>query len=268
MPHLIIFDLDGTLAESKQPLAPEMALLLEKLISRTKVAVISGGALPQFLEQVVARLAHDAHLENLYLLPTSGGALYAYQDDEWKKIYEERLTQSEVRKIEEAMEYAARQTGLVDLSAPAFGPRIESRGSEVTFSALGQHAPIDLKKAWDPDKSKRRALQHALALRLPEFSVGMGGATSVDVTAKGIDKAYGIRKLCAYTRVPERDALYVGDELVAGGNDEAAFLTDVATKPVADPAETRNLITLLLAPTAPKRKLKVGTPKKRKTVKV
>ncbi len=76
MNPLVIFDLDGTLAESKQPLTKEMALLLANLLSSTKVAIVSGGALPQFLTQIVAQLPLDANLPNLYLLPTSGAALY------------------------------------------------------------------------------------------------------------------------------------------------------------------------------------------------
>ena len=60
MTKLVIFDLDGTLAESKQPITSEMAHLLARLLEHKKVAVISGGALPQFLSQIVAQLPRDA----------------------------------------------------------------------------------------------------------------------------------------------------------------------------------------------------------------
>ena len=105
---LIIFDLDGTLAESKQPLTGEMATLFAKLLAVTKVGVASGGALPQFIKQIVDRLPRHTNLANLYLLPTSGAALYEFdpstsfnssQDKSlrtsWNKIYEERLTEKE-----------------------------------------------------------------------------------------------------------------------------------------------------------------------------
>ena len=48
MKTLIVFDLDGTLAESKSPLDAEMAVLIGRLLEVVKVAVISGGAWPQF----------------------------------------------------------------------------------------------------------------------------------------------------------------------------------------------------------------------------
>ena len=56
MYKLILFDLDGTLAESKQPITTEMAALLAQILAATRVAIISGGALPQFLSQAIAEL--------------------------------------------------------------------------------------------------------------------------------------------------------------------------------------------------------------------
>ncbi len=255
IPSLIFFDLDGTLAESKQPISPEMAVRLCRLLEHTRVAIISGGALSQFLKQVVSLLPVDTNLAHLYLLPTSGAALYEFQGDalstplgeSWKKIYEERLSEKDKDVIEEALHAAAEETGLIDFSQPVWGERIEYRGGQVTLSALGQQAPIAEKKKWDPDHAKRHALQESIARRLPKFSVGIGGATSIDVTKRGVDKAYGLRKLCERLGIPESDALYVGDELESGGNDEAVYKTDVPTRAVRNPAETARLIESLLA---------------------
>jgi len=250
MTKLIVFDLDGTLAESKQPLTGDMAALVTKLLVVTKVAVISGGALPQFLKQVVAQLPNGANLANLYLLPTSGAALYEFNPSAslatnvtaWEKIYEERLSEKEADTIAAAMRTAAAATGLIDFSEPAWGERIEYRGSQVTLSALGQEAPLAEKMAWDPDHSKRFALREAIAKRLPEFLVCMGGKTSIDVTTHGVDKAYGVRQLCKRLGISESEALYIGDELESGGNDEAVYKTTAQTKSVKNPAETAQFI--------------------------
>ena len=255
MPKIIFFDLDGTLAVSKAALTAEMAGLVAELLERTKVAVVSGGALPQFLEQVVEQLPLDANYLHLYLLPTSGAALYEYRGgatapnrpEAWHKIYERHLSQQEAEEIGRAMCAAAAETGLIDFNATSYGERIEYRGGQVSLSALGQHASVSLKKAWDPDKSKRRALQAAIAKRLPAYHVGMGGMTTIDVNKKGIDKGYGIHQLCERLHIKESDALYVGDQLVAGGNDEAAFDTDIKTRAVDSLEDTVALIHDLLA---------------------
>ena len=252
---LIIFDLDGTLAESKQPLTSEMAAIVAKLLTHTKVAVASGGALPQFIKQVVDRLPSDANLANLYLLPTSGAALYEFHpstslgagNSNWNKIYEERLSEKEAHTIETAMREASAETGLIDFLEPAYGERIEYRGGQVTLSALGQEAPLAEKKMWDPEHIKRHLLQANISARLPEFSVGIGGSTSIDVSKSNIDKAYGVRQLCNRLDIDESDVLYIGDELEAGGNDEAVYKTNAETKSVTGPTETAQFIENLLS---------------------
>lgn len=246
VPPLVMFNLDGTLAQSKEPISGTMARLLTRLLDRTKVAVISGTGLPQFLNQVVARLPSEARLDQLYLLPSSGSSLYEYTDG-WHLVYEERLTQAEAAKIEEAIEQVAKETGLVDLRSPSYGPRIEYRSGQVTFGALGQNPPYEEKKAWDPDKTKRRALCDALIAKLPDFSIGMGGLTSIDITRQGVDKGYGIRKLCSYLGVAESDALYVGNEFERGGNDESVGETGVKTRVVDTADETKELIASMLS---------------------
>lgn len=243
---LIVFDLDGTLARSKQPVAREMANLFTQLLTKTKIAVISGGAFPQFEKQVVAQLPKDAALENLFILPTSGSALYEFKKGNWEKVYEEHIPQNEVIRVEEVVRAVCEKTGLIDFSTEAFGPRIEYRGSQITLSALGQLAPLEAKEAWDPDKSKRRTLAEAIAERLPEFTVTMGGMTSIDITKKGIDKAYGVYQLANRLHIPESSMLYVGDQLVAGGNDEAVYTTEARVRAVQDPEETLLVIRALL----------------------
>ena len=246
MPKLIFFDLDGTLAPSKSELDEEMAELLRQLLRETKVCVVSGGSLKQFLEQVVDKLPSEATLSRLYLEPTSGAALYQWEHGEWHKVYEERLIPFQISEIEGAMKLAGNETGLINWEDKSYGDRIEARGGQVTLSALGQHALLPMKREWDPDKSKRIKLRDAIAKRRPAYEVHMGGLTSIDVNRAGIDKAYGIRQLCTWLHIAETDALYVGDQLVAGGNDEAAFKTHIQTKSVKDPEETAAFIRKLL----------------------
>jgi phosphomannomutase len=244
---LFIFDLDGTLAASKQPISHEMAALLTQLSEKSPIAIISGGALSQFLKQVVSQLPIEANLSRLYLLPTSGAALYTFENNTWKKIYEERLSEREKDSIEAAMHKAAEETSLINFSDKAWGERIEYRGGQVSLSALGQQAPVEAKRAWDPSRVKRRALQETVQKFLPKgLTAAMGGLTTIDVTRSGVDKAYGIHKLCERLHIQESDALYVGDELEAGGNDEAVYKTGVETRRVANPLESSRLIKTLI----------------------
>jgi phosphomannomutase len=140
---LIVYDLDGTLAESKSSLDTEMSALLHDLLGIVKVAVISGGDWPQFEKQLLSDLPHDDRLVNLSLLPTCGTKFYQYAG-EWKKIYEEDFTPVEKEKIVSSLTKALSAAGFK--VEKVWGEEIEDRGSQITFSALGQQAPLEEKE--------------------------------------------------------------------------------------------------------------------------
>jgi len=244
MKSLIVFDLDGTLAKSKSALDDKMAELLAALLRVVKVAIISGGDFPQFEKQVIDRLPPGSELGNLSLLPTSGTKLFRY-DGQWRAIYAEDLSEEEKRQIEDALEKAVAQANVQP--SRTWGERIEDRGTQITYSALGQQAPLEAKEAWDPDFSKRKAVQAILEGTLPNFSVRLGGTTSIDVTRPGIDKAYGIRKLRDVLHVSIEQMLYVGDAIFPGGNDYAALEAGVDCIAVRDPEDTKLVIETIVA---------------------
>jgi phosphomannomutase len=242
--RLIVFDLDGTLAESKASLDMEMANLLNLLLGMVKVSVISGGDWSQFEKQVLANLSHDERLKDLSLLPTCGTKFYQYESG-WKKLYSEDFTDEEKKKIVSSLEQA---TGSADLKPEqTWGDRTEDRGSQITFSGLGQKAPLEEKKKWDPDFSKRTKIKGFLDKLIPEFSVRLGGATSIDVTKPGIDKGYGIRKLRDILGVGIPEMIFVGDAVFPGGNDYPAKEAGALSIEVKDPHETKRVIEAIVA---------------------
>ncbi|RZM36760.1 MAG: HAD family hydrolase, partial [Sphingomonas sp.] len=180
MKQLVAFDLDGTLAESKQPLQEPMGEALADLLGVAHVAVISGGDWPQFQKQVASRLPARADLSKLWLMPTTGTKLYTYRDGAWNSVYAELFDDATKAKILKAFDESLEATGFTP--EQTWGERIEDRGSQITFSALGQEAPIKEKEHWDPKFEKRKVIQADLKQRLPGLSINMGGATSIDIT--------------------------------------------------------------------------------------
>jgi phosphomannomutase len=241
---LVVFDLDGTLAESKSALDAEMASLIDRLLRIVKVAVISGGNWPQFQKQVVSHLASDERLKNLSLLPTCGTQFYKYEKG-WERIYAEDLTSEQKEKITSSLKKAIERSNMK--AEKTWGDVIEDRGSQITFSALGQRAPLEEKNKWDPDFSKRKKMKAILDTLIPEFSVRLGGATSIDVTKPGIDKAYGIRKLRDILGIPIEEMIFIGDALFPGGNDYPAEQAGAVSIRVRDPEETKRVSETIIA---------------------
>jgi HAD superfamily hydrolase (TIGR01484 family) len=215
----VAFDLDDTLAPSKSPLDPRMAELLVRLLDVAEVCVISGGQFAQFQMQLIENLpATDATvLERLHLMPTCGTQYYRHVEGDWVQIYAQNLSDDEKQRALAAVESSARELGYWE--SETWGPILEDRGSQITFSALGQAAPVTAKVAWDPTGSKKNELRAAVQRQLPDLEVRSGGSTSVDITRQGIDKAYGMKRLAELTGVPLDDMLFVGDRLDENGND-------------------------------------------------
>ncbi|MDP9805638.1 HAD superfamily hydrolase (TIGR01484 family) [Trueperella bonasi] len=228
---LLAFDLDDTLAPSKSPLPARMAATLRDLLELHDVCVISGGNFEQFNRQLLGGLKATAEqLARLHLMPTCGTRYLRFNDGDWVPVYVRDLSEKERMEAQRILEEEAKRLGLWE-SKP-WGEIIEDRGSQITFSALGQQAPLEEKKAWDPTGSKKEALRAAAAERLPALEVRSGGSTSVDITRKGVDKSYGIAELAKHTGIDIADMLFIGDRLDPSGNDYPVKKLGIDTHPV------------------------------------
>lgn len=241
--RLIAFDLDDTLAESKLPISDEMADKLNRLLATHSVCIITGGNELQILEQVISRLDGE-NFHRLHLMPTCGTKYIRNLHGEWITLYSYELSAEESWSAVEVLEQSARELGYWEENP--HGAIIENRGSQITFSALGQQAPIELKKAWDPTGEKKKNLWALVATRLHDLEVRSGGSTSIDVTMRGVDKAFGIQKLIGLAGFSEHDILYVGDRLDKGGNDYPVKAMGIRCVSVKGPNDTLKVIDDLL----------------------
>lgn len=240
---LIAFDMDDTLAVTKSPIDDRMAALLPRLLEKYEVCVISGGKFEQFKKQLIDRLDVSGQLlRKLHIMPTCGTRYYRYDDikDEWVEVYAEDLTDAQKKQIIQVLSDGAKELGLWE--EHPYGEIVEDRGSQITFSALGQQAPAEEKYKWDPDGVKKHALRDYAALRLPDLEVRVGGTTSVDVTRIGIDKAYGMQKLIEVLDMGKEDILFIGDKLEEGGNDYPVKAMGIDTLQIGKWEETALVI--------------------------
>ncbi|MEV4668190.1 HAD-IIB family hydrolase [Microbacterium sp. LWO12-1.2] len=245
-PALVAFDLDDTLAPSKGAIDPRIATLLRALLRSVDVAIISGGNEAQFRTQVIAQLgdADAADLARLHLLPTCGTRYLRHDGVEFAPVYAHDLSDDQKAAALTALREEAQRLGLWE-SEP-WGEILEDRGSQITFSALGQRAPRDAKHDWDPSGAKRSSLRDAVAARLPGLEVRSGGSTSIDITQAGIDKAFGMRELAARTGIPLTSMLFYGDRLDEGGNDYPVLAIGVPSVAVEGWEDTADKLDALL----------------------
>jgi HAD superfamily hydrolase (TIGR01484 family) len=248
---VIVCDLDGTLAESKATIESSMVDSIISVLQTQYFAVISGGDWTQFEHQFLgAFMTHenvnDIRFDHLLIFPTSGAECRMYDVDTqtWKQVYDMLLSQSEKEKIMHAFDVVISELSekLQMNTGGEYGVLVEDRGEQITFSGCGQNAPLSVKSVWDPDQAKRNQIIDMLMQYIPEFDITMGGMTSIDVTQKGINKAYAIQKIKDILSVETRDIVFIGDALYPGGNDSIARTSGVECIQVSGPKETEEVL--------------------------
>lgn len=242
---LIGFDMDGTLAPSKGQMDSEMVELFKKLLWQYKVAIISGGDYSQFQKQVIPFLGTDEKiLSNLYVCPTCSTKMYLYQDGDWMKQYSLDFTDEEKTKILWVLNRAIDELWL--RPAQTWWELVEDRGTQITYSALGQKAPLDAKHVWDPDFKIRQKIRDHIKDELSEFNILIWGATSIDVTRLWVDKAYGVKKVAEVAGVSLDEVIFVWDAVFPGGNDFPPLEIGVTSKRVFTVEDTKRYIEMLI----------------------
>ena len=250
---LIVFDLDGTLTPSKSKMDAEMSELIKKLLTTKKVAVIGGGKLALFRHQFLNELKVPKKLlKNLSLFPTTATTFLRW-DNGWKKVYAHNLSHKEIENIMNAFKKVFKE---INYQPPkkTYGNTIENRGTQVTWSALGQDVVavlgekgVALKNKWrNANTPLKLKIARSLQKYLPDLEVHAAGHTSIDITKKGIDKSYGLGQIEKYLKVKIAKMLFVGDAIFPGGNDYAVTKTPVDYFQVNGPEETKKIIKQVL----------------------
>jgi hypothetical protein len=217
----LFFDMDGTLTPSRSKIDPKMKELLASLPAT--VAVISGSHNDQMDFQVdhfpVIRMGQNG---NHVIHPELG------------VLWFDTLTEDEK---EEIMEHANTIWAACDHNVPDENDIFEDRGSQISLSLYGHHADPALKKAFDGDFSKRKALLERFPFESDHIDVKLGGSTCLDYFRKGKHKGYNIARFIEYMGWDKNECIFFGDALFSGGNDETVIGV-IQTVNVKDPEDT------------------------------
>lgn len=240
---IIAFDVDGTVTASKSPITSEMAGLIKHILEEKIVVAISGGSFHQFQTQFLPPFkVFISGLSNLKILPTSGSQRYEYNETskDWERTDLEPLPldvkQKALKLLKEIID-----SGLYDIPTNPVGDIVEDRGTQITFSACGQQAPIEMKSAWDPTQEKRKKIKAVLEPELPGVSILINAYSSIDILPKGFNKAVGLHRFLNKMGLQKTDMIFLGDGLFPGGNDYSVYEAGIETIAVKGPEETAEI---------------------------
>jgi starch phosphorylase len=245
MYKIVAFDLDGTLALSKQPITDEMATLLHKLSMTAKVVVISGGSFIRFEDQLLRNLKPSA---DIILLPAEGSERFEYKNKKWQMTDKEPFSNELKEKVKQLLKKII-EDPQYEVPPYPVGEYVEDRDTEIAFSGLGQNAPLSDKEKWDPDKTRRLKIKNEIEKQIPEVMAAVAGTTSIDILPKGFDKAKGLGIYLQKTGMKPEDMIFIGDAIIPGGNDYSVFASGIKSIPVDGPDETMEVVNKMLQET-------------------
>lgn len=217
----LFFDLDGTLTPSRQSIKPAMADFLRKLDHT--IIIVSGSTNEQIRRQV-GPLSY-------FSLGQNGNQAV---DDKERPLWNNVLTSAEKAEVFAHVKIIKDN---ITHQIPDENDLLEDRGSQISFSIYGHHAPPEAKKACDGDFKKRRALLTNHPFVSARMEVQIGGSTCLDYFKKGSNKGSNVRRLIEMNGWKPEDCVYFGDALFPGGNDETVIGT-IDTIPVRDEDDT------------------------------
>ncbi len=220
--QLIALDMDGTLLNKEKKISPGCKEAIEKALAAGKQVVLSTGRCrPELTEyrELIPGLR--------YVNGTSGAMVYDFQEQ--KELYANRIEAEVVKELfalakkEEAMlhildEKSFEQTDqLAHLDRYGMGvyQEMHARTAEVHEDLYGFYTanPFPAEKVnlyHQSMESRARTKERIRALGLPVEMVDAECA-SLEITARGVDKGVGLKKLCEALGIPVNATIAVGD---------------------------------------------------------
>lgn len=244
-PKAALFDLDDTLALSFESPSPEMIGKLRELLDLIPVAIVTGRDFPWMARDFLGLFTTSPRVDRFYVLPEGAAQCLHWEDPAWKELYTNELTDAEKAFIEKTVLDCVKETGVLE-GLTVFGEQFRRKKAMIAFTSVGLDASREARYSWDPDNTRRTKLAQAIAAKLPEYDVVMGGVTTIDVTKKNVNKALGVRWLSERLHLEPNEMLFVGDSIYEGGNDFVVVPTGIQTRSTKGPQETLGIVNELL----------------------
>ena len=213
---VIALDLDGTLTQNRTPLSSEQREVLTALSKKYKLVMVGAGTARRIFDQL---LHFPVDILGNY------GMQYAEYNGKTGDIdvlfdvampVDKESVAARVRAFRE-------KHGFTDFK----GDSVELHPSGcVTIQLLGTKANIADKLAFDPDRSRRRAIYGEAKALFSEYSVFIGGLTSIDLVPSPYNKAYALDRYAREKGYAHDEIVYIGDDYGEGGNDEPVYKSD------------------------------------------
>lgn len=221
----LFFDMDDTVTLTRSPMEDDVYELYASLPH--DIIIVSGAHIGQIETQIRSL--------PFYRLGQNGNQAI---NPSKELLWEEKLSDLHAEKIQE---HIAAMRNLCEHTIANEDDLVEHRGAQISYSLIGHHEETSKKKAFDPNQEVRKTLLEKVPFTHNDIEVKIGGTTCFDYFEKGKNKGFNVRKLIEHMGWDPTEAVYFGDSLFPGGNDETVIGV-IDTKQVRDHRHTFDIL--------------------------
>jgi len=203
---VLVFDIDGTLTASRQPMTPELAAVLRPVAEGRPVYLVTGSDYSKVAEQVPGAVL--ARVAGVFTCVGNefwqGGGLVRSRRHEFPAAMV-----AEIEAMLMASDYGVRT-----------GRHVEERAGTLNVSVVGRNADLAQRAAYhahDIETGERGRLAARIEARFPAYEARRGGQISVDVSPRGWNKAQVVPEI--RRRHGATPIHFFADNLGEDGND-------------------------------------------------
>ena len=225
IPAALLFDMDGTLTDARQPITADVAFALKSIKPPIKKYLITGSDMSKIEEQIPNDILLSL-FERVYAC--NGTRVYNCNldmDDEHGAVEPELIhktslldcySEADITHIINVLLKTAYKTH----TKIKTGTFIEWRESQINFSVVGRNCTTiqrDDYVKWDKKSGERRKIIDQLREEFKGWGLSfrLGGQISIDITREGWDKSYAFKNM----RETPDQCVFFGDKICKDGND-------------------------------------------------
>ena len=233
---VVAMDLDGTLTQHKQHMEPAVREALVALSKKYKLIMVGAGQ--------VMRIFNQMEKFPIDIIGNYGLQYGKYNAETGEmELQRDLVFPCDRESVNERVTMLRQKYGLTAFR----GDNVEYHPSGcVTFPCLGTKALQEDKLAYDPDRSKRRAIYQDVCSVFHDYTVFVGGSSSFDMAPKPYDKRYALALFCQENGLQHDNVVYIGDDYGPGGNDESVYLSNFPYLTIDDYRTFPEIVKVLL----------------------
>ena len=225
MPGALLFDMDGTLTDARQPISEDVVEALSSTAAGIRHYLVTGSDMCKVEEQIPKEILLEL-FSRVYAC--NGTLVYNCDldmDDENSPIEPELMhkvtlvdhySEADINHVLDILLKTAANTH----TKVKTGTFVEWRESQINFSVVGRNCTPAQREdyvKWDKKSGERKKIIDQLREEFKGWGLSfrLGGQISIDVTREGWDKSY------AFENMPETpdQCIFFGDKICQDGND-------------------------------------------------